>query len=521
MTTPPSASPSPDSPAPRPGPPSAPPSASSTRASARTAANASVEASGRTTRGAAAPGDIDLAAVRRRTQMVLVISQILGGLGVAVSLALAAVLAEEISGSRALAGLATTSSVLGTAVLSLPLASLMAARGRRPGLTLAYAIGAVGGGVVVLAAVVESFPLLLLGMAAFGAGSSANLQARFSAADLAAPDQRGRAIAMVVWATTIGAVTGPNIAGPAGRSVSGLGIPEAAGPFAWGAAIFVVAALVVWSLLRPDPLLTAQRLAGHGADGARPKGGRSLRAAVAAVRASPRARLAFVTITGAHTAMVSVMVMTPVDLTHHGADIELVGLVLSGHIAGMYAFSPVMGRLADAVGRISVIGLGVALLACATLLAGTSGGSHAQSAAGLFLLGLGWSAGLVAGSALLTDSVPAQLRPSVQGLSDLSMNACAGLGGAASGLVVAGAGYGLLNALAAALLLPVAALALLGRGPGGPVDPGDRDTTTGPDTTSGPDTTTGPDDRSGPDTTTGSDGGSAGGTNGVGGRQRS
>ncbi|WP_236073207.1 MFS transporter [Streptomyces tardus] len=523
MTTPPASSPSPDSPVPPPGPPSAPPPSSA--AVAVQASPAAVETARGGAEQGAAPGSIDLAALRRRTQTVLVISQILGGLGVAVSLALAAVLAEEISGSRALAGLATTSSVLGTAVLSLPLAALMAARGRRPGLALAYAIGAVGGAVVVLAAVVESFPLLLLGMAAFGAGSSANLQARFSAADLAAPDQRGRAIAMVVWATTIGAVTGPNIAGPAGRSVSGLGIPEAAGPFAWGAAIFVVAALVVWSLLRPDPLLTAQRLARHEAGGAQPEGERSLRAAVAAVRASPRARLAFVTITGAHTAMVSVMVMTPVDLTHHGADIELVGLVLSGHIAGMYAFSPVMGRLADAVGRISVIGLGVALLACATLLAGTSGGSHAQSAAGLFLLGLGWSAGLVAGSALLTDSVPAQLRPSVQGLSDLSMNACAGLGGAASGLVVAGAGYGLLNALAAALLLPVAALALLGRGSPAPnpTDPGSAGTTSSPGTAGTAVTTSSPGTAvTGRDGSTDDapDGGTAD-TSGAGGRQRS
>lgn len=410
------------------------------------------------------PDGLELSALRRRTQAVLVVSQVLGGLGVAVSLALAAVLAEEISGSRALAGLASTSSVIGTALLSLPLASLMAARGRRPGLTLAYLIGAVGGAVVVAAAVVGSFPLLLLGMAAFGAGSSANLQARFSAADLAEPAHRGRAISMVVWATTIGAVTGPNIAAPAGRSVSGLGVPETAGPFAWGAVIFVVAAVVVWSLLRPDPLLTARRLATRAAGGVEQEGERSLRAALAAVAASPRAKLAFVTITGAHTAMISVMVMTPVDLSHHGADIELVGLVLSGHIAGMYAFSPVMGWLADRIGRISVIGLCVALLSCATLLAGTAGGSHAQSAAGLFLLGLGWSAGLVAGSALLTDSVPQRVRPGVQGLSDLSMNACAGVGGAMSGLVVASAGYGWLNALAAALLLPIAGLALLGRG---------------------------------------------------------
>ncbi|MGW7515600.1 MFS transporter [Streptomyces sp. NPDC054796] len=430
------------------------------------------------------PSWADLPALRRRTNAVLIVSQILGGLGVATAIALAAVLAKDIGGSEAVSGLASTSSVIGTALLSLPLASLMAARGRRPGLTLAYLIGAVGGAVVVVGAALGNFPLLLCGMTAFGAGSSANLQARFAAADLAEPDQRGRAISTVVWATTIGAVLGPNIAAPAGRSVAGLGIPAAAGPFLWATGVFVVAAALVHVLLRPDPLLTARALAAadaahaaaetaHPAETGSAEAGtgtgtvgtgaeeRSLRAGLAAVAASPRARLALATIAGSHTAMVSIMVMTPVDLGHHGAGIELIGLVISGHITGMYAFSPLMGWLADRIGRLSVIFLALALLVCAAALAGTSDGSHVQSAAGLFLLGLGWSAGLVSGSALLTDSVPQATRAAAQGLSDLTMNACAGVGGALSGLVVAQAGYGWLNVMGAALLLPVAALALL------------------------------------------------------------
>ncbi|WP_351225610.1 MFS transporter [Streptomyces sp. NPDC002133] len=396
-------------------------------------------------------------ALRRRITPVLIISQILGGLGVATGIALATVLAQEVSGTEALAGLAPTATVAGTALLSLPLAALMTARGRRPGLVLAYLIGAVGAGVVVVAAVIGSFPLLLLGMAAFGAASSANLQARFAAADLAEPDRRARAISTVVWATTIGAVLGPNIAAPAGRSVSGLGIPAAAGPFLWAAGVFLISALVVAVLLRPDPLLTARALA-PAEEG--PREGRSLRTAVRTVRGSAPARLALVTVAVSHTAMVSIMSMTPVALSHHGAGIELIGLVISGHIAGMYAFSPVMGWLSDRLGRLTVIGLAVGLLSCAALLAGTAGASHARTAVGLFLLGLGWSAGLVSGSALLTDSVPGPARAAVQGLSDLTMNATAGIGGVVAGLIVSNAGYGWLNAVGACLLLPLAALAM-------------------------------------------------------------
>ncbi|MGW1277444.1 MFS transporter [Streptomyces tsukubensis] len=406
--------------------------------------------------GAAAVSAAELPALRRRVTVALVISQILGGLGIATGVALASVLAQEVSGTDALSGLASTASVVGTALLSVPLAALMTARGRRAGLVLAYAIGVLGSGVVVLAAVVGSFPLLLLGLAAFGAASSANLQARFAAADLALPERRGRAISLVVWATTIGAVLGPNIAAPAGRSVSGLGIPREAGPFLWAAGVFLLAAVVLQAMLRPDPLLTARALSRETSD--RTEG--SLRSAVRAVRESPAALLALVSLAVAHTVMVSIMSMTPVALKHHGGGIELIGLVISGHIAGMYAFSPVMGWLADRYGRITVIGLAVGLLAVAALLAGTAGSSHSRVAAGLFVLGLGWSAGVVAGSALLTDSVPQAARAPVQGLSDLAMNASAGVGGALSGLVVSQLGYGYLNLMGALLLLPLVVLAV-------------------------------------------------------------
>ncbi|MEU8759063.1 MFS transporter [Streptomyces sp. NPDC048659] len=401
-----------------------------------------------------------LPALRRRIQAVLIATQILGGLGIATGVALAAVLAKEVSGTEALSGLASTASVAGPALLAMPLASLMTRRGRRAGLVLAYLVGAVGAGVAVLGAVLGSFPVLLLGLVGFGAGSSANLAARFAAADLAEPDRRARSISTVVWATTIGAVLGPNIAAPAGESVAGLGIPVAAGPFVWASGVFVISALVVALLLRPDPLLTARALAGPEEDAAAE--GRSLKAGFRAVRESSRARLALVTVAGSHTAMVSIMSMTPVALSHHGADIRLIGLVISGHIAGMYAFSPVMGWLSDRLGRLTVIGLAVALIAVAALLAGTAGASHGQTALGLFVLGLGWSAGLVSGSALLTDSVPQAARAAVQGVSDFIMNTSAGVGGLAAGLIVSTAGYGWLNAVGACLLVPMALLALRG-----------------------------------------------------------
>lgn len=228
-------------------------------------------------------GPPELARLQRRTSRVLMAGQVLGGLGVPISIALAPVLATEVSGTEALSGVASTAAVIGTAVVSLPLAALMNARGRRPGLVLAYAIGAAGAGLVVLAATIGNFPLLLLGMAAFGAASSANLQARFAAADLAAPDHRARAISVVVWASTIGAVLGPNLSAPASRSFAGTAIPETAGPFVWAAVVFLLTGTLIGVLLRPDPLLTARALA---APEEQTREGRSLRAGLAAVKAS-------------------------------------------------------------------------------------------------------------------------------------------------------------------------------------------------------------------------------------------
>ena len=100
----------------------------------------------------------------------------------------------------------------------------------------------------------DSFPLLLLGMTVFGASNAANLQSRYAAADLAEPEQRARAISFVVWATTIGAVLGPNIADPAGRSVAALGVPATAGGFVWATAVFfVTAALKCTCCCAPTP----------------------------------------------------------------------------------------------------------------------------------------------------------------------------------------------------------------------------------------------------------------------------
>jgi MFS family permease len=410
-----------------------------------------------------APPRSDVAAIQRRTVRLLFVTQIIGGIGVTIGISVGALLAARIAGT-AVAGLAQSAGVVGGALLAVPVTRIMAGHGRRPGLVVAYLVGAVGGVLVVLAAALRQPPLLFLGMLLFGGGTAANLQARYTAVDLAEPARRGRQLSLVVWATTIGAVAAPNFATLADRTTRGWGLPPLAGPFAFSAVAFTLAAAVLLGLLRPDPLLTARRLAGadagSAATGAR---GGGMRAAWRVVRARPAARLGIAAVAGGHLVMVAVMSMTPVRLGEYHSDaavLGVVGVVLSLHIAGMYALSPVVGWLTDRLGRRPVILGALALLLAACAVAGGSGHHTAGLSVGLVLLGLGWSGTMVAGSTLLSESVPTAARPGVQGLSDLTMG-LAGAGAAAlSGFVVQVAGYPTLTLLAAIAAVPLVALAL-------------------------------------------------------------
>jgi MFS family permease len=343
-----------------------------------------------------------------------------------------------------------------------PVTRIMSGYGRRPGLAFAYLAGALGGTLVVLATVARSVPLLFLGMLVFGGGTTANLQARYSAVDLAPPARRARHLSLVVWATTIGAVAAPGLAGVTDTVAVGVGLPVLSGPFAFGAVSFVVAAALLTTFLRPDPLLTARRLvAARTPEVDQPR--RTLRDGARAVLARPAARLGVAAVAVGHLVMVGVMAMTPVhiDMGHGDADVlRIVGVVLSVHIVGMYALSPLVGWLTDRLGRRAVILVGAGLLVGACAVAGTAGHDTARLTAGLLLLGLGWSCTMVAGSTLLSESVPVDVRPAAQGLSDVCMGVAGASVGAASGFVVEISGYATLNLLAATAVVPLVALAL-------------------------------------------------------------
>ena len=434
----------------------------------------------------------DARAVQRRTLVVLAAAQIVGGVGVATGIAVGALLAGQLGGT-AVSGLGQSALVVGSALLAIPVTRLTQARGRRQGLALGFVVGALGAMLVLAAARLGSVAMLFAGLFLFGGASTANLQARYAAVDLAEPARRGRQLSLVVWAATIGSVAGPNLAPFAVDVARRFGAVGDSGPFAVSALAFALAACGVVALLRPDPLVTARALAAGsatgtvsaprtasaartasatrtdgdaadadgGVDAGRPAG-RGLVAALREVLAQPAARLGIAAVTVGHVVMISVMSMTPVHLdeVRHADSLRVIGLVISIHIAVMYAFSPVTGWLTDRVGRRPVILAGVALLVAGCVVAGLADHDTVGLAVGLSLIGLGWSGTMVAGSTLVSESVGMANRAAVQGLSDLVM----GLGGASAaalaGVVVAWSSYATLTALTAVATVPLVAVAL-------------------------------------------------------------
>jgi MFS family permease len=404
---------------------------------------------------------------------VLAAAQVAGGVGVAVGIAAGSLLAEQVAGSTSLSGLALTASVLGAALMAVPLARLAERLGRRTALSAGLLLALAGSGIIVLSAVLGSFPLMLAGAVLFGGGTASGLQARYAATDGVPPQHRGRALSTVVWATTVGAVAGPNLTGPSGQLDEALGLPSYSGAYVVAATAFAIAVgvLVVGlpRLPRPDvdraEVLPVARV--------------STATVLRLVWQQPQARLGVVALGAANAVMVGVMVMTPVHLGGHGATLEVVGVVISLHIAGMYAASPLFGWLADRRGAATGIVVGLVLLVAALAVGGTAGSgvveetsalSHAGIGLSLLLLGLGWSACLVSGSTLLArafDSTDPRAR-TLQGASDLVMGGAGVAAGALSGPVLAAFAYpGLTVVAVAPLLLVVWCLAAVRR-PGRP-----------------------------------------------------
>lgn len=393
--------------------------------------------------------------LQRRTLNSLRFAQVPGQAAVAGMVAVVTLLASDLLGSDRLAGIGSASFTVGAALTAIPLAAFMRRRGRRVGLARALMIGSVGAAVAALAGEVRVFPLFVVGMVLFGAGQAATLQGRYVAADLAEPSKAGSAIAAIVWVGTLGAVFGPLLTPFEKNMADAVGLDELVGPFIVASLLFAVAAGVVTVRLRPDPL---DVLGTRDPDAERVRPLRQVRRSAGVIAASPQARLGLVAMAISQAAMVGVMTMTPPHMKDHD-HADLSAIVIAVHIVGMYGLAPVVGRQVDHLGANRAIRIGAVVLGCGTVSTVAAGYVPGLMFVGLFLLGLGWNVGLIAGSTLLTRSVPESTKVEVQGTADLTMSLCGAVAAFGSGFVKESFGFHLLAngaAALAALLLVVA-----------------------------------------------------------------
>jgi MFS family permease len=416
--------------------------------------------------------DVDLApAVQRRTLRVLVLAQVLSGAGLAAGITVGALLARDMLGSTSLAGLPAALFTVGAAGAALLVGRLSQRSGRRAGLAAGYVAGALGALGVVLAAVRDDVVLLFVALLVYGAGSATNLQARYAGADLAAPDRRGRAVSTVLVATTLGAVAGPNLVGVTGDVARAWGIPPLAGPFLLAALAYGAAGVVLGVLLRPDPLLLAQRLDAASVPAVVVPGPADGDAAnpVDVDDGAPPAGSVRRTVLLAGTVMVmtmgvmaAVMTMTPIHMQAHDHTLTATGLVIAVHVGMMFLPAPLSGWLVDRFGPAVVASAAAVTLLLTGIVATLAPPSSvAWLAVALGLLGLGWSLGIVSGTAMLASSLPVATRARTQGSVDLAVALAGAAGGMGSGFVVASTSYAVLalgGGLLALALLPVIVL---------------------------------------------------------------
>lgn len=362
---------------------------------------------------------------------------------------LQAIAAGLLSGTDTATGLPSTVMTFTQSILAYMFGIYMGRFGRRMGLATAYGFGLVSALVGIAAIYLDIFPLLLLSAAFMGVARAGADMSRFAAGELYPELQRARMIGRIVFAGTIGAILGPLLVGPGSALASLIGInPESAleqglttGPWVIAGIMYTLAFVITMVFLRPEPAIVARQYGGEKEKIGEPQEeGRSLRLLLHI----PSVQLAIIAMLISQTVMVTLMTITPWHMHQANHANTAVSLVISAHTLGMFGLSALTGYLIDRYGRVQMMIIGALTLIAAAIIAPLST-QLPYLVAGLFLLGLGWNFGYIAGSSMLADALRGKERNRVQGFNDMLVAFCAGFGTLSSGFLFEFGGYVLVS----------------------------------------------------------------------------
>lgn len=390
----------------------------------------------------------DLSKPARRITWVLFVNQCLASAGFIAAATINSILGAKLGGSDYWTGVPTTVYLLAAAFAASAWGYVMERIGRRNSMTLGLLLGVIGNTLALFAIRASSLVEFLIGMVLMGITNAIVVLGRFVAAEVNPPEGRGKAISLVVWGGTFGAVVGPLLVGSTGNFVKTLGMDELAGAYLATLILFVIAAVVVFIGLRPDPRDLGREVAAlypestpHGKT--RP---------VREILSQPAALTALMAMVLGQAVMVALMVITSLHMNHHQHGLTEISHVIQAHTIGMYAFSIVSGYLVDKWGRRQVIlsGAGMLLIACITAPLSPD---VLPLGIALFFLGLGWSFCFVGGSALLSDQLSPAERSRTQGFNDLLVGLASAAASLSSGLIFAATNFTIISIVAGGLTL--------------------------------------------------------------------
>lgn len=392
-------------------------------------------------------------AQRKKITVALFIAQSLFSAATIAAFTLMPIIAANLTGNDAAAGIPSTVGLVGRAAAAYPIGWLMDRIGRRFGLAAGFGFGVVGAAVSVAGIAIGSFFIFCVGAVMFGFGRASAEQSRYVAAEVYEPARRAKIIGLIVFAGTVGSVLGPNIVKFSTETMTYFRLPENAGPFVFGFLFLLLALLITIFFLYPDPLQLSKAFEADEqlVDEFTPSAPLE-ELQIGVIFRKPLVQLALASMVIGQLVMTMIMTITPLHMDHHNHATEAISFVIMAHTLGMFGLSSVTGMLIDRLGRIPMIIFGGVVLIGASLLTPVSTEVPLLSTA-LFLLGLGWNFCFVAGSSLLTDSLKASEKGRIQGASEVLVSLGAGSGSLSTGLIFANGGITAVSAVGLAFAL--------------------------------------------------------------------